>query len=678
MVSNFEKKKLILFLFTILIANISYAQGYICAIGGGSEDYSDWSDEPYSWIVSKSNFGKIVVLSANDETNWIPNYFMSFGADTAFNIKVNSKSKANLQTIFDEVISAKAIFIKGGDQWDYVRLWKNTLLDSAIMSVFKNGGVVAGTSAGAAVLGQSDFSAKNGTVYSDEALQNPFNNYMQFENDFLNLVDGVIFDSHLTERARQGRLLTFLYNNYFNNNSDLLGIGIDDATALCIYPNGIAEVTGSGCVLFVHKENDTEYFSFENNLTIENLHADQLIKGWKYNLNNRSIEFIPPTAHTINFTEGVSGKNKLVLFSGLELSNPKKELIKEELINFVNKKVLIISNEEFESNALVLNEFLDSISINSNFIFINDASLNSNENYQKIENADYIILFSDSLNIISKLADSSFVTAIAFKNYLDQNKPVMFIGNCGKLISEKFMYYNKNDIYASYYGRMKFSNGLNIADDFVFQPAIFNNSDFYENDISSVFWNMAKNQKKYGLFLNGNDKIEIDLSNLKFSGECITPYIFVDASNSTHFDFSNYKASGNSGNRQIAAMNNISISLSNNPDFIYLISERKYDVINSIEKSHNKNIKHDLILDQNFPNPFNPSTTIRFELEENSHVVLKIYDIIGKEISTLINDNLNKGNHEAIFESKILPSGIYFYTLKTNNSTITKSMVLLK
>ena len=48
------------------------AQGYVCAIGGGSEDYNDWSDGPYSWIVQKSDSGKIIVLSFNDETNWIP------------------------------------------------------------------------------------------------------------------------------------------------------------------------------------------------------------------------------------------------------------------------------------------------------------------------------------------------------------------------------------------------------------------------------------------------------------------------------------------------------------------------------------------------------------------------------------------------------------------------------
>ena len=95
---------------------------------------------------------------------------MSFGADTAYNKTISTIASANLQETYDELITAKAIFIRGGDQWDYIRLWKGTKVDSAINYIFQNGGVIAGTSAGAAVLGDVDFSAQSGSAYPDEAL----------------------------------------------------------------------------------------------------------------------------------------------------------------------------------------------------------------------------------------------------------------------------------------------------------------------------------------------------------------------------------------------------------------------------------------------------------------------------------------------------------------------------
>ncbi|MCL4278694.1 MAG: hypothetical protein KJZ60_03275 [Ignavibacteriaceae bacterium] len=79
-------------IFTILtiFTSLIYSQGYVCAIGGGSEDYNSWSDEPYSWVVQKADSGKIIILGVSSATSWLPNYFMSFGADTAYNKTISS------------------------------------------------------------------------------------------------------------------------------------------------------------------------------------------------------------------------------------------------------------------------------------------------------------------------------------------------------------------------------------------------------------------------------------------------------------------------------------------------------------------------------------------------------------------------------------------------------------
>jgi len=83
-------------------------------------------------------------------------------------------------------------------------------------------------------------------------------------------------------------------------------------------------------------------------------------------------------------------------------------------------------------------------------------------------------------------------------------------------------------------------------------------------------------------------------------------------------------------------------------------------------------------LKQNFPNPFNPSTTIRYQLSEKSFVTLTVYDMIGKEVAELVNEEQAAGRYQVKFDAVNLSSGIYFYTLQTMGKTMTRKMMLLK
>lgn len=89
------------------------------------------------------------------------------------------------------------------------------------------------------------------------------------------------------------------------------------------------------------------------------------------------------------------------------------------------------------------------------------------------------------------------------------------------------------------------------------------------------------------------------------------------------------------------------------------------------------------VLNQNFPNPFNPSTVIRFSLEKSQQVSIEIYNVEGRLIRTLVQENLPEGSHEISWDGKDergfnLPSGIYFYSLRGSGHQLTKKMVLLK
>jgi FG-GAP-like repeat/ASPIC and UnbV/Secretion system C-terminal sorting domain len=83
-------------------------------------------------------------------------------------------------------------------------------------------------------------------------------------------------------------------------------------------------------------------------------------------------------------------------------------------------------------------------------------------------------------------------------------------------------------------------------------------------------------------------------------------------------------------------------------------------------------------LEQNYPNPFNPSTVISYRLSVNGFVSLKVYDVLGNQIATLVNENKPAGSYEVNFNAVDFLSGIYFYQLKTNNYYETKKMILMK
>ncbi len=83
-------------------------------------------------------------------------------------------------------------------------------------------------------------------------------------------------------------------------------------------------------------------------------------------------------------------------------------------------------------------------------------------------------------------------------------------------------------------------------------------------------------------------------------------------------------------------------------------------------------------LAQNYPNPFNPSTQIKFSVPQTSNVKIIVTDILGKEVATLVNDNLAAGNYSVNFNANNVSSGIYFYTLLTDNFKQSKKMILIK
>jgi hypothetical protein len=100
-------------------------------------------------------------------------------------------------------------------------------------------------------------------------------------------------------------------------------------------------------------------------------------------------------------------------------------------------------------------------------------------------------------------------------------------------------------------------------------------------------------------------------------------------------------------------------------------------LVTSVE-SPELNIPESFFMKQNYPNPFNPTTTIRFGLPSASHVIAKVFNLLGQEVATLFEGRLSAGEHELMFDAKNLTSGIYFYRIQAGDYMGMKRMVLLK
>jgi len=162
---------------------------------------------------------------------------------------------------------------------------------------------------------------------------------------------------------------------------------------------------------------------------------------------------------------------------------------------------------------------------------------------------------------------------------------------------------------------------------------------------------------------------DVYLVKLDLNGDTLwTKYIGEEWNNETAYQIRQTSNGGYiiAGYRVIATGNSDAYLVRLAPDTVTAINTQQSEV------------PQNYILNQNYPNPFNPVTTIQFQLPQRAWVTLKIFDPLGKEIVTLINEQLPAGSYQKIWQARDLSSGIYFYHLKSNDFQTVKKMILMK
>ncbi|MFM8346961.1 MAG: cyanophycinase [Bacteroidota bacterium] len=220
---------------------------------GGSTDV----DPAVNWFLQRAAGGDVVVIRSTGADGYNTYMFNMVPVNSVETLIIDSREKAALASVSEKIRGAEALFIAGGDQWNYVNFWKNTPVEDAINYLINTKKVtVGGTSAGLAILGSAYYSAQTGSVTTAQALANPYNRYVTIgAGDFVNspwLVN-TITDSHYTQRDRQGRHITFMARlmKDFGYSTVVKGIGVDEQTAVCIDAAGIGKVYGVNNAYFL-------------------------------------------------------------------------------------------------------------------------------------------------------------------------------------------------------------------------------------------------------------------------------------------------------------------------------------------------------------------------------------------------------------------------------------------
>ncbi|BBM82142.1 cyanophycinase [Candidatus Uabimicrobium amorphum] len=243
--------------------------------GGGDEDAM------MRFLISKAKGGDFLVLrtSGSDGYN---DYVWDFGGvDSVTTLVIKNKEASKDPFVISTIRNAEVIFFSGGDQSKYQQLWQNTEIQRLILHKFANGTPMGGTSAGAMIMSEYFFTARNGSVYSDEMLDDPYNRYATLDKNFLSLVEGVIIDTHFRERDRMGRLVGFLARIATDWKKKSKAIALQTNTAIFIEADNNVRVYAppGEHVYFVKPDGLPEHCKSQDALTYREISVCKITQG---------------------------------------------------------------------------------------------------------------------------------------------------------------------------------------------------------------------------------------------------------------------------------------------------------------------------------------------------------------------------------------------------------------
>ena len=207
---------------------------------------------------------------------------------------------------------------------------------------------------------------------------------------------------------------------------------------------------------------------------------------------------------------------------------------------------------------------------------------------------------------------------------------------------------------------------------------IYNLSGTWNNAIYAQYHTQSTRIRQFGGGSTGglDDRFDLLLFSPSLLQEGLIDYVTgtytAYGNDGLHYNDSINKTPNNAVGQVIAD------ALEYSSDHLPVFASFNFQSPTSVQILADNNLPTQFVLYQNYPNPFNPSTTISYNLPTSNFIILKIYDVLGNEIITLVNEQQQAGLHKIQFYANNLSSGMYFYTLNSGSQTLTKKMILIK
>lgn len=659
----------------MLLPLLSNAQGSVLLVGGGGEEYNDWSDRPYRWLVDHAPNKNILVLHYSTGSTWLEGYFTWLGADTASSLVIGTTQMANDSAVYRTILQADGLFLRGGDQYQYVSKWKGTLAEQAIREVYQRGGVVGGTSAGAAVLSQLIFDARLTSVDPRTALRNPVGSGITFTEGFLGFATGLLADTHFFERGRISRLAAMVAMYRSQSGKDITGAGIDYNTALAVGTDGKAHVMGAGTVTLLRNiPSTTSTLKTGEQLSVRNMRCDQLTDSSTFDLSTgavtlpvSSVSFEPEPYHAAPGTVMLDGS---ALRSDWYSAVGSIKALTAPLVPQTDTVVILSSMLTWQT-AVNIDSCLTQWSIPSRIVWLNGTSANSPAVTASINSAAAFILAGNSADTITAILGDSSMAGKALRSKLAGGTAALFLGNDGILAALQGVGRIEQHPYGAYYGEMSHVGGTGLLKGITIIPRLFENSDYTDNRASGMFWSLAHARSSFGLLVDAGTTASLSQNVLHVAGR--VPVLLLDARNVSHIAFPTWKHPEKSSPRQNAGFIGAVLHIVRAGDSLDLSQASPLSVATPF-----LNGPGNFTIDRNFPNPFNPVTTIRFTLAASSQVRITVHSLIGQQVADLANGEMPAGTYNVPFDAKHLASGIYFARIQAAGSVRTVKMVLMR
>ena len=287
-------------------------------LAGGGRD----SDDGMKWLLAQGGargagkYGDVVVLRTSG-TNGYNKYLVTFGANSVTSIVISSESGANSNYVRSAIEKAEVIFLAGGDQSTYVKLWTGTALQTAVNARIAAGVPIGGTSAGLAVLGPYVYAAFNASSTSPTVLANPYDVSVTLTGALFNVpvLQNLIADSHFMVRDRMGRLVTFLARLQQDGRATApRGIGVDERSAVGVALDGSATVfgVGNGAYLLSVTSGATRVCTVNTPLTYTPVTTVRVPTGAQFNLSTWTAP--NTTAYALSATNGLLTSSKGAIY----------------------------------------------------------------------------------------------------------------------------------------------------------------------------------------------------------------------------------------------------------------------------------------------------------------------------------------------------------------------------